>query len=205
MAFSEMETTTRRYKLKERARRQEETRRRITEATVALHEEVGPAATAISEIARRAGVQRVTVYKHFPDEGSLFAACSAHWTAAHPRPDLDAWREIDDPAQRTRTALRDLYAYYAENSQTLGHVTRDARAIPALREVLDESIGPYLAEVADLLIKPWKLRGGRRDRLVAQLDLVLPFEGWQLLSRRTGGDARKAADLAAALVRAAAS
>ena len=42
MLFTEM-SETRRYQLKERARRQEETRQRITEATVALHEEVGPA------------------------------------------------------------------------------------------------------------------------------------------------------------------
>ena len=197
-------TETRRYQLKERARRQDETRRRITEATVELHEEVGPAATAISEIARRAGVQRLTVYKHFPDEHSLFAACSAHWNASHPMPDADAWAEIEDPYERTRTALRELYAYYSANERTLGHVIRDAQAIPALHDVVERDISPYVAAVAELLAKAWRLRGKRRDRLAAQLELVLRFEGWQLLGRRTGGDARKAADLAADLVRSAA-
>ncbi len=96
MVFTEM-SEPRRYQLKERARRQEETRQRITEATVALHEEVGPAGTAISEIARRAGVQRLTVYKHFPDDSSLLAACNSHWSALHPPPDPDPWSEIDDP------------------------------------------------------------------------------------------------------------
>jgi AcrR family transcriptional regulator len=195
---------TRKYQLKERARRQEETRRRITEATVELHEEVGPAATAISEIARRAGVQRVTVYKHFPDEPSLLAACSAHWGAAHPLPDMEAWVEVEDPGMRARTALRDLYAYYAENEQLLAHVTRDARAMPALHDQLESDTGPYYGSAAALLAGGWKLRGRRRERLEAQLELVLRFEGWQLLTERSGGDSGKAADLAADLVAAAA-
>jgi AcrR family transcriptional regulator len=197
-------TATRPYKLKERAKRQEETRRRITEATVELHEEVGPAATAIAEIARRAGVQRLTVYKHFPDEPSLLAACSGHWNAAHPAPDPDAWREIEDPLRRARTALRDLYAYYAANERMLSQVNRDARAMPALRDQMESDYGPYFATVAELLAGAWKPRGKRRDRLAAQLDLVLRFEGWQLLSRRADGDPRKAADLAAELVASAA-
>jgi AcrR family transcriptional regulator len=203
MPFSEM-TKTRRYQLKERARRQEETRRRITEATVALHEEVGPAATSIAEIARRAGVQRLTVYKHFPDEASLFAACSAHWRASHPTPDPYAWRAIEDPRARTRTALRELYAYYEANERMLDHLTRDARAMPALHDQVEREIGPFLAAVAELLAGAWKLRGRRRDRLGAQLDLVLRFEGWQLLSRRTGGNIGKAAELGVDLVRSAA-
>src|ERR687888_296648 len=76
-------TTRRKYELKKRAEQLAETRRRITETTVELHRTVGPAATQISEIARRAGVQRVTVYNHFPDDASLFAACSAHWRDFH--------------------------------------------------------------------------------------------------------------------------
>jgi AcrR family transcriptional regulator len=197
-------TETRRYQLKERARRQDETRRRITEATVELHEEVGPAATAISEIARRAGVQRLTVYKHFPDEPSLLAACSAHWGESHPLPEADGWGEIEDPHERARTALRELYAYYSANARMLGHVVRDAQAMPALHDVVERDIVPYLDSVAELLAKAWRLRGRRRARLAAQLELVLRFEGWQLLGRRTGGDASKAADLAAELVRSAA-
>ena len=80
---------------------------------MALHEEVGPARTSISAIAERAGVRRSTVYRHFPDEESLFAACSSHWRASNPPPDPGAWAAIDDPAERTETALRELYAFYA--------------------------------------------------------------------------------------------
>src|SRR5215831_10893429 len=93
------------YRMKRRAELEEQTRTRITESAVALHEELGPARTSISAIAERAGVRRSTVYRHFPDDDSLFAACSSHWRAANPPPDLGAWAAIADPAERTRTAL----------------------------------------------------------------------------------------------------
>src|SRR5215204_2761955 len=104
----------RKYELKKRAERLADTRRRITEATVELHRTVGPAATQINEIARRAGVQRMTVYNHFPDESSLLTACSAHWRALHPSPDLAQWRAVVAPGARLRRGLRELYAWYRE-------------------------------------------------------------------------------------------
>src|SRR5438067_2181282 len=76
----------RKYELKARAEAQEDTRRRITEATVGLHLEVGPAQTTISEVAKRAGVQRLTGYNNFPDELSLLGACPAHYPAPPPPP-----------------------------------------------------------------------------------------------------------------------
>ena len=82
----------RKYEKKERARRQEQTRQRIVEAAVDLHTSVGPAQTTISGIAKRAGVERHTVYAHFPDDGTLFRACSEHWAARHPLPDPERWR-----------------------------------------------------------------------------------------------------------------
>src|SRR5215467_379211 len=100
------------YRMKRRAELEEQTRRRITESAVALHEELGPALTSISAIAERAGVRRSTVYRHFPDETALFAACSSHWRATNPPPDPAIWEHIDDPGERSRTALRELYAFY---------------------------------------------------------------------------------------------
>ena len=103
---------TRKYEQKRRAEQQEETRRRIVEAVVALHREIGPARTTIKAIAERAGVERLTVYRHFADEGALFAACDAHFRAETPPPDPAAWAEITDPAERLRAALLALYGYY---------------------------------------------------------------------------------------------
>ena len=81
----------RRYRKRRRAELEDETRRRITEAAVELHGTVGPARTTISAVAERAGVQRATLYRHFPDEEALFDACSSHWAAQHPLPDLADW------------------------------------------------------------------------------------------------------------------
>ena len=111
-----MSNQKRPYRMTRRAQLEEQTRRRITESTVALHEEVGPAQTSISAIADRAGVRRSTVYRHFPDEASLFAACSAHWRAGNPAPDPTGWPALSDPAERTETALRELYAFYGRTS-----------------------------------------------------------------------------------------
>src|SRR5436189_4831871 len=100
------------YRMRRRAELEEQTRMRITESAVALHEELGPARTSISAVADRAGVRRSTVYRHFPDEEALFAACSSHWRAANPPPDPHAWAAIEDPPERSETALRELYAFY---------------------------------------------------------------------------------------------
>src|ERR671915_1215643 len=101
---------TRKYEMKRRARRQEETRRRIIEATVELHQTVGMARTTISAIAEKAGVQRLTVYRHFPDERALFHACTGHWRAANPPPEPGPWSQIADPHERLGMALAEVYA-----------------------------------------------------------------------------------------------
>jgi AcrR family transcriptional regulator len=110
----------RKYELKARAEKQADTRRRITEATVALHEEVGPARTTVTEVARRAGVTRLTVYNNFPEERDLFAACQGYWLELHPPPALD-------PSQGAEAVLRLLYAWYRETARMAENVRRDRR------------------------------------------------------------------------------
>lgn len=189
--------TRRKYELKKRAEQLEETRRRITEATIELHLAVGPAATQISEIARRAGVQRLTVYNHFPDDAALFTACSVHWRQLHPAPDPTPWAAIDDPEQRVRTALRALYAWYRETEPMTANVLRDMERLPALRAIIDNGLGRYLEAVRALLASPFQARGRRRIRLVASLRAVTDFHLWQALAPL--GD-EEAAGLAAGLV-----
>ena len=187
----------RRYELKKRAEQLEETRRRITEATVELHRTIGPAATQISEVARRAGVQRVTVYNHFPDEASLLAACSAHWRSLHPAPDLDAWRAIDEPGRRLRHGLEELYAWYRETEPMTANVLRDAELMPALGAIIRRGLGRYLAEARRVLVEPLPVRGRRRERVETAARAAIDFHVWRTL--RGLGD-REAAELAAGLV-----
>ena len=101
------------YKMKRRAEQEGETRLRITESAMELHGTVGPARTSICAVAERAGVRRSTVYRHFPDEAALFSACSTHWMALNPPPDLEAWAAIEDPEERFATALGQLYVILA--------------------------------------------------------------------------------------------
>src|SRR4051795_12954052 len=97
-----MSTQKRKYELKARAEAQEATGARIAAVAAALHEEVGVARTTVADIARRAGVQRLTVYNHFPDLDALLPACTQHWLEEHPQPDLQAALAIEDPAERLR-------------------------------------------------------------------------------------------------------
>jgi AcrR family transcriptional regulator len=187
----------RKYELRKRAVQLEETRRRIVEATVELHRTVGPAETRITEVARRAGVRRVTVYSHFPDEASLFAACSAHWRAQHPAPEPARWAALADPGERLRAGLRDLYAWFRETEPMTANVLRDLERLPALRDVVESGLGGYLGTVRALLAEPFALRGRSRRRLEAALGAALDFHLWRALSPL--GDV-EAADLAAGLV-----
>ena len=176
----------RRYELKERARKQAETRRRIVEATVALHEEVGPARTTVAEIARRAGVQRLTVYNHFPDDRQLFGACSAHFIGDHPPPDVGAWVAIADPRERLRVALRELAAWYRDGEAMLSQVRRDVELLPALHEVVEAGQAPLRAAIGDILGAGWGARGRARARLLAAIGWATDFRSWQQLVREQG-------------------
>ena len=177
----------RRYELKERARSQEATRRRIVDATVELHREVGPARTTIAEIARRAGVGRVTVYNHFPDETALLGACSAQFVTDNPPPDPGAWAAIESPDRRLRDALRELYGYYRAHEAMLANVTRDAALVPALAEVMGEQgAGELDRAMREALLAGRVLRGGKGRRTAAAVGLALAFGTWQRLTRDEG-------------------
>jgi AcrR family transcriptional regulator len=190
----------REYQLKERAQQQAETRLRIVEAVVALHEEVGPARTTVVEIAERARVSRPTVYSHFPDERSLMTACSGHWLLANPRPDPAAWRDIDNPRTRLEVALEQLYVYYAPRERMLANVLRDAALLPSLAEALQHTIGSYVQTAADILGTGWQGRPRDRRKRLAALRLALHFHTWQTLTRSGGLSNEEAAGLMARLV-----
>jgi AcrR family transcriptional regulator len=187
----------RRYQLKKRAERLEQTRARIVEATSELYRTVGPAGTQVTEIARRAGVQRVTVYNHFPDAASLLAACSAHWRASHPAPDPTAWLGIEDPAIRLRRGLAALYGYYRETEPMTANILRDAEVVPALRPLVDEGLGASLDRMQALLAEPYRAREERLERVEAAVRAAVDFHTWRALAAL--GDAG-AAELAAGLV-----
>ena len=186
IVFSEMAEKKRKYEMKKRAERQRETRRRIVEATVELHRTRGPANTTISEIAQRAGVNRLTVYNHFPDISDLLRACSRSWTERHPAPDPAPWAEIRDPQERLRTALTELYGFYCRTEPMRANVLRDAETMPAPATLLEGSVVSYLGTVRDLLAEGWEVSGDERRRLLATLKLAIEFHTWRSLERESG-------------------
>ena len=189
------------YELKRRAERQQETRRRIVEATVELHETVGATQATISAIAEKAGVQRRTVYNHFPDEVTLFSACMAHYNAANPLPDPTSWGEITDPEKRLRSALAEVYAYYEHNERILANFAADAHVNPNVREA-GEPIFRHWERMRDAIAAAWGTRDGQhRQSLLAALDLALDFQTWRTLVRRRGLDDERAIELMVAMVR----
>ena len=173
------------YRMRRRAELEEQTRRRITESTVALHEELGPARTSISAVAARAGVRRSTVYRHFPDEEALFAACSSHWRAANPPPDPQAWAAIEDPAARTETALRELYAFYGRTQDMYGSLLRDEPLLPIVQRLLRDFYG-YLRTTQDALVAGRGLRGRAAARTRAAIGHALAFPTWHSLIHEQG-------------------
>ena len=177
------------YRMKRRAELEEQTRRRITESAVALHEEVGPAQTSISAIAERAGVRRSTVYRHFPDEEALFDACSSHWRAANPPPDPRSWSAIDDPAERTRAALREVYAFYGRTEAMYVSLLRDEPLVPAVERRLRDFYG-FLRSIRDDLTAGRGLRGA--PALVrAAIGHALAFPTWRSLTAGAGARQRR--------------
>jgi AcrR family transcriptional regulator len=193
------ETRNRRYQLRKRADAMEETRRRITEAAVELHGSVGPARTTISAVAERAGVQRQTVYRHFPTDADLYAACSQHFYEADPWPDLAHWRAITDPAERLAAALDELYAYYERNDAMLINVLRDETLVDALAPVL-EGFWAYLDDAAGALAEGWGVRGGRRRVLLAATRHAVDFHTWRSLTRDGGVSRAAVAELTSAMI-----
>jgi AcrR family transcriptional regulator len=189
------------YELKKRAESQAQTHQRIVEAAVALHRERGPAQTTITEIAERAGVQRLTVYNHFPDDAALVEGCSRHWWGLHPPPEAVAWSGVDGLEERLRSALRDLYAYYAETEEMTEKFLRDASLVPAVADLLDRTWRPYLREARDVIARA--SRRSRRRTLLAGITLALDFRTWQTLVRDGGLAVEDAIEVAVAAVSAA--
>ena len=183
------------YRLGRRAEKQEETRRRIVEAAVELHSSLGPARTTVSQIAERAGVQRHTYYAHFPDDRSLFLACSGLALERDPLPDLGRLRAIPPGRERVRLGLELFYGWYERNSGQAACVLRDAEHHALTREIVDLRMTPVFVEAAAILGE----RLGERARTL--LAVALDFACWRTLSRTcdTPGAAELMSDAVAGL------
>jgi AcrR family transcriptional regulator len=166
-----------------RTERKNATRRRIVEATLALHSTIGPARTSISGVAERAGVPRLTVYRHFPDQRELELACSALAVERDPLPDPATWAQAD-PEARLSSGLDELYRYYARNEGLLSNVLRDADVVPTTQEMVQLRLAPGLGRIRDDLAGGFPIPKDRRRELLAAVELAIAFDTWRLLVRK---------------------
>lgn len=173
------------YRKRRRAELEDQTRQRIAASAVELHGSVGPARTTFSAVAELAGVRRSTLYRHFPDEAALFAACRAHWVAANPFPDQATWAAIADPDRRLTHALAELYAYYRQTEQMLANLIRDEDTVPAVKQSF-AAFRAYLSSAQEILMRGRKLRGRARERTLAATGHALAFTTWRSLTGEQG-------------------
>lgn len=171
---------TRSYTLKKRAEQQSETRQRIIEAAVNLHSTVGPAATTFSMVAEKAGVQRHTLYAHFPDERALAMACSGHVYEQDPLPDAAVWSGIKGTSERLSAGLTAVYGWYARHASLMACIVRDMEHHATTREVVTLRVGPVVAGWHEVLGA--KLNVKQR----AMLHLALGFHTWRALVQEAG-------------------
>jgi AcrR family transcriptional regulator len=173
----------RKYEMKRRAERVQETRRRIAEAAMELHETVGPVRTTVSAIAEKAGVQRHTYYAHFPELKDLYRACSAHHMERNPLPDPSRWAEISGPEERLTRALSEVYAYFGDNEALLTNVLRDTPLDPVLQEN-NVFLFRHWEAMRDTIADAFEASGQRREALLAAIALALDFQTWRTLVRQ---------------------
>jgi AcrR family transcriptional regulator len=187
------------YKMKRRAELEAQTKQRITESAVELHGTLGPARTSMKAVAEHAGVPRSTVYRHFADEEALFGACSAHWAAENPPPDISLWAQIDDPNERLEVALDELYAYYRRAGGMLDKLLRDEAQVPIVAKLF-ATYHQFQELVAEILMRGRGLRGKARKRTRAAIAHATAFRTWQQLTEEGELADDEAADLMRRLI-----
>jgi AcrR family transcriptional regulator len=190
----------RKYEMKRRAERMQETRRRTTEAAVELHQTVGPARTTVSAVAEKAGVQRHTYYAHFPQLKDLYLACTAHYLEQNPLPEPPFWAEVADAEERLGVALSEVYSYYAANEAMLSNVLRDAPLDPVSQETM-VSFYQYWQAMRDALADAYGASDERHEALLAAIALALDFQTWHTLVRRQELNQDRAVELVVGMVR----
>lgn len=190
-------TGRRPYRKRRRAELEQQTRDRITEAAMNLHQTVGPARTTVSAIADAAGVQRATVYRHFADDEAIFDACTAHYYARHPLPDPERWAGITDPEERLRAALTTIYGWYHETAPMLSMTQRDLEHVPA--KAMNAFRG-YFELIRGTLMRGRRERGRRRARVGVAIAHAISFPAWVALVETGGLSDEEAAELMLAMV-----
>jgi AcrR family transcriptional regulator len=192
-------TPKRKYELKRRAERRDQTRQRIVDAAIHLHQTVGGEGATISAIAAQAGVERLTVYRHFPDMRSLLAACTSHYLSLNPPPDPADWQPMSDPELGLSTALAEIYAYHRQTEAMMNSAVNDMATMPVLRELMAPMFA-YWNGVRDFLADRFPADWAERGLLRAAIGHAIDFITWRSLVRQHGLDDAAAVRIMLAMI-----
>jgi AcrR family transcriptional regulator len=190
----------RKYEMKRRAERMQQTRQRITQAAIELHQTVGPARSTVSAVAEKAGVQRHTYYAHFPELKDLYRACTAHYLELNPLPDPSRWEQISGPEERLRRALNEVYAYYQGNEAMMTNVLRDMPLDPVLQEN-NVLLFRHWETMRDTIADVFETSRERRAALLGAIALALDLQTWRTLVVQQGLEDDRAVELMVGMVR----
>jgi AcrR family transcriptional regulator len=185
------------YRMKRRAEHVDQTRQRITDATVRLHTTIGPAHTSIAAVAEAAGVTRLTVYRHFADLESLFQACRGDWRSRNPPPDVEVWLAIADLELRARSAFGPLYGWYRQHADELYPIYRDA---PTMPRATQQAMAAEDRRIGDALVEGYAEPGAKGRRLRAVGRHLAGFWTWRSLAVQQGLDDADVVDVAVRLL-----
>lgn len=170
--------SSRAYDNRTRLQQQAQLKDSIAAAAAELHAEKGALATSYAEIAQRAGVSLPTVYKHFPSQSQLIAACTGHVAAQAPQ--LPAGQILQAPtlaaaAQALVEAMDRMHAHFEP-----WQAWREHRLIPALGELAAHRREQLTALIAQVLAQH---AVGEARELAAVWETLLNFELWHRLVR----------------------
>ena len=183
-----------------RAAAVDETRRRIVEATMSLHDEQGVAATSWDQIAERAGVGVGTVYRHFPSYDELLPACGAPTLArlAPPEPASAPalFEGAADMGERLRRLVDEVFGIYERGAVVVELIRRERDVhlnVAEAEEVIERSIDALVREA----LRPLGSDVATRRTVRALVDVGT----WRALER-SGHSPRAARDAVTELLRA---
>jgi AcrR family transcriptional regulator len=163
--------SSRRYRLDRRAETAEQTRRRIVEATHALHAERGIYATSMTQIAQRAGVSVGTVYHHFPTYQDAVFACSQRAAEMFPFPSADIFVGLSTLENRVRRLVRESFGFY-ERLPEYERVRSERWGMPPIQAHAEREENNRRALAREAL-RPFKVAARLVDTCAALLDVAV--------------------------------
>jgi AcrR family transcriptional regulator len=179
--------------LDRRAETAEETRRRIVDATHALHVEQGIHATTMTHIANRAGVSVGTVYHHFPTYQDAVLACAAHTAEMVPLPTLEILDGATTLEERVRQLARGVFGFY-ERLPAYERVRSERWGMPPIAAYVEQEDSNRLALTREAL-RPFKVNARLVNACAALLDVAVHGA-----LTRAGSSSMKAADEVAGFI-----